>query len=209
MWLSPERTNDPDPAKRNLPILGANDGGSGVGVLLELARILKQNPVSYGVDLIFFDGEDYGKENDLGNYFLGSKYFASQKPSGYNPAFGILLDMVGDKQAVFNKEGKSMLFAPEVVNMVWSIAGKLNASVFSEAEGNQIEDDHVPLNEAGLNTIDIIDIDLVGADTGVKRRNYWHSQNDTMDNISEATLQQVGNVLTYLIYSLDFNKPAV
>lgn len=205
----PRGEHDTDPAKRNLPIPGANDGASGVGVLLELERILKQNPVSYGVDLVFFDGEDYGQENDLGNYFLGSKYFAAQKPSDYNPAFGILLDMVGDKDAVFNKEGKSMLFAPEVVNMVWSIAAKLNAHSFSDAEGNQIEDDHVPLNEAGINTIDIIDIDLVGADTGVPRRNYWHSQKDTMDNISQDTLQQVGNVLTYLIYSLDFNKPAV
>ncbi|HEX2961988.1 MAG TPA: M28 family peptidase [Ignavibacteriales bacterium] len=205
----PRAEHDTDPAKRNLPILGANDGASGVGVLLELARVLKENPVSYGVDLVFFDGEDYGQENDLGNYFLGSKYFAAQKPSDYNPAFGILLDMVGDKDAVFNKEGKSILFAPEVVNMVWNIAGNLNAKSFSEAEGNQIEDDHVPLNESGIKTIDIIDIDLVGASTDVPRRNYWHSHKDTMDNISQETLQQVGSVLTYLIYSLDFNKPAV
>lgn len=205
----PRAEHDTDPKKRDLPILGANDGASGVGVLLELARILKEKPVSYGVDLVFFDGEDYGQESDLGNYFLGSKYFATQKPSDYNPAFGILLDMVGDKEAVFNKEGKSMLYAPEVVNMVWSIARKLNAGSFSEAEGSQIEDDHVPLNESGINTIDIIDIDLVGANSGVQRRNYWHSHKDTMDNISQATLQQVGDVLTYLLYSLDFQKPAV
>ncbi|MGE5399778.1 MAG: M28 family peptidase [Ignavibacteriales bacterium] len=203
----PRGEHDKDPNKRNLPIPGANDGGSGVGVLLELARILKEHPVNYGIDLILLDGEDYGKEGSLDYYFLGSKYFAAQNAADYKPAFGILLDLVGDKEAVFNKEGFSMLFAPDIVNMVWSIARKVNATAFNEGEGNRIEDDHVPLNQAGITTIDIIDIDLVGADTPVERRNYWHSQKDNMENISESTLQQVGNVLTYLIYSLDFNKP--
>jgi len=200
----PRGEQDKNPDKRNLPIPGANDGASGVGVLLEIARILKSNPVDYGIDIVLFDGEDYGREGDLNNYFLGSKYFASQKPSDYNPAFGVLLDLVGDKQAVFAKEGTSMLFAPDVVDMIWGIAKKVNASSFSDTEGHVIEDDHVPLNQAGLTTIDIIDIDLVGADTPDDRRNYWHSSNDTMENISGETLQQVGNVLVQLIYSLKF-----
>lgn len=205
----PRAEQDKDPSKRNLPIPGANDGASGAGILLELARILKGNPVNYGIDLVFFDGEDYGKEGDIGNYFLGSKYFAATKASDYSPAFGILLDLVGDKEAVFPKEGLSMAYAPDVTNMIWSLAKKVNSSAFNDAEGHQIQDDHLPLNEAGLITVDIIDIDLVGASTPVARRNYWHTHNDTMENISMETLQQVGNVLTVLIYSLEFSKPSV
>ncbi|MGE5498933.1 MAG: M28 family peptidase [Syntrophothermus sp.] len=208
-WDSrPRAEMDKDQAKRSLPIPGANDGASGVGVLLELARVLNQNKVNYGVDLVLFDGEDYGRPGDLYNYFLGSKYFATQRPANFSPAFGILLDLVGDKEAVFEKEGLSMQWAPDVVNLVWSAAEKVKAGTFSDVQGNAIEDDHKPLNESGLSTIDIIDIDLVGASTPVARRNYWHTQKDDMSNISRETLQQIGNVLTYLIYSLEFGQPA-
>ncbi|MDP4172710.1 MAG: M28 family peptidase [Bacteroidota bacterium] len=204
----PRAEQDKDPAKKNQPIPGANDGASGAGILLEIARMLKSNPVNYGIDLVFFDGEDYGKEGDIGNYFLGSKYFAAQKSSDYRPAFGILLDLVGDKEAVFAKEGLSMLYAPDVTNMIWNLAKKVNSTAFNDVEGNQIQDDHLPLNEAGLSTVDIIDIDLVGASTPNPRRNYWHTHNDTMENISKDMLQQVGNVLSQLIYSLEFSKPS-
>ena len=95
------------PALRDKPILGANDGASGCGVLLELARILKDNKINYGIDLVFLDGEDYGKEHDLNNFCLGSKYFAANYPADKLPAFGVLLDLVGDKQAVFEREGNS------------------------------------------------------------------------------------------------------
>jgi hypothetical protein len=193
-------------ALKDKPILGANDGASGCGVLLELARILKDNKINYGVDLVFLDGEDYGKEHDLNNFCLGSKYFAANYPANKLPAFGVLLDLVGDKQAVFEREGSSDKFAPNVVSLIWSIAQQLNAPVFSQDGGSEIYDDHIPLNQAGILTADIIDADLVGADTPVKRRNYWHSENDTMENISKDTLQQLGNVLTYLIYSLRFNS---
>lgn len=206
-WDSrPRSDQDKKESNKNLPILGANDGGSGVGVILELARLLKQHKVEYGIDLILFDGEDYGVESDLSNYCLGSKYFAANIPQNYKPVFGILLDLVGDKEAYFKKEGNSLQVMPDVVNMIWNIAEKQNAGAFINAEGHAIFDDHVPLNQAGIPTIDIIDADLIGADTGNERRNYWHTQNDNMDNIGKETLQQVGNVLTNLIYSLKINN---
>ncbi len=202
----PRAEKDKDPAKRNLPILGANDSGSGVGVLLELARLLKNQKVNYGIDIVFFDGEDYGKEDDLNNFCLGSKYFSANYNQPVYSAFSILLDLVGDKEANFSEEGNSLKYAPEVVNMVWGIASQVNASMFTPVEGESIYDDHIPMNQAGLKTIDIIDAELVGADTPVKRRNYWHTQNDTMENIGKNTLQQVGDVLTHLVYSLQFNS---
>jgi Peptidase family M28 len=201
----PRSDHDPDKAKRNLPILGANDGASGVGILLELAKILKNQKVNYGVDLVFFDGEDYGKESDLDNFCLGSKYYAANYKDPNLPAFGILLDLVGDKEASFAEEGNSLRYARDVVNIVWGIASQINANMFKPTEGETIYDDHIPLNQAGLKTIDIIDAGLVGADTPVKRRNYWHTQGDNMENIGKNALQQVGDVMTHLIYSLKFN----
>lgn len=204
-WDSrPRGEEDKDSTKHNLPILGANDGGSGVGVLLEIARLLKNQKVNYGIDLILFDGEDYGRRNDLSNFCLGSKYFSAKLPLGYTPVFGILLDLVGDKEAVFMKEGYSYQYAPEIVNMVWGIASRIGAAQFVQQVGTAIYDDHIPLNQAGVRTIDIIDIELVGADTPNERRNYWHTHNDTMENIEIKTLHSIGDVLVHLIYSLQF-----
>ncbi|MBZ0199361.1 MAG: M28 family peptidase [Ignavibacteriaceae bacterium] len=199
-WADQEK----DSAKHKIPILGANDGASGVGVLLEIARILKIQKVDYGVDIIFFDGEDYGRHDDLSNFCLGSKYFSSRLPANYSPMFAVLLDLVGDKEAVFMKEGYSYQFAPDVVNMVWGLAARSGATQFVNQVGPAIYDDHIPLNQAGIRTIDIIDIDLVGGQTPNKRRNYWHTLNDTMENISKETLQSVGDVLVNFIYSLQF-----
>ena len=202
----PRSDHDPDPAKRNLPILGANDGASGVGILLEIAKILKNQKINYGVDIVFLDGEDYGKESDLSNFCLGSKYYAANYNQPTLPAFGILLDLVGDKDAKFAEEGNSLNYASDVVNMVWGIASQINATMFTATPGETIYDDHIPMNQAGLKTIDIIDAELVGANTPVRRRNYWHTQGDTMANIGKNALQQVGDVLTHLIYSLQFNS---
>lgn len=205
-WDSRPRAEEAkDSTKQNLPVLGANDGASGVGVLLEIARRLKDNKVNYGVDIVFFDGEDYGRKNDLNNYCLGAKYFSSNL-NGYEPAFGILLDMVGDKEAFFPKEGTSVQYAPDVVNMIWSIAEQTGSNAFEQAEAPAIYDDHVPLNQAGIRTVDIIDLELIGASTPNERRNYWHSDKDNMDNISRETLGQVGKVLVTLLYSLKFNN---
>lgn len=201
----PRSEHAKDSTKRNLPVLGANDGASGCGVILELARVLSNKKLNLGVDLVLFDGEDYGKENDLDNYCLGSKYYSVNIPGGIYPRFAILLDMVGDRDAVFMKEAASMQYAPDIVNLVWNIADQLNAPAFVPRTGDSIYDDHIPMNQAGIKTIDIIDEDLVGADTPVERRNYWHSDKDTMENIGKDTLQQVGNVLVYLLYSIHFN----
>lgn len=202
----PRSEHSKDSTKRNLPILGANDGASGCGVILELAHVLSTKKVKFGVDLVLLDGEDYGKENDLDRYCLGAKYFSIHIPGEIYPQFAILLDMVGDKDAVFTKEANSNQYASDIVNLVWGIASRLNATDFNPKESNAIYDDHIPMNQAGIKTIDIIDAELVGADTPVERRNYWHSDKDTMENISEKTLQQVGDVLVNLLYSIHFNS---
>ncbi len=202
----PRSEHSKDSTKRDLPIPGANDGASGCGVILELAGIFHKQKPGIGVDLVLLDGEDYGKENDLDNYCLGSKYYSVHIPGGIYPRFAILLDMVGDKEAVFMKEANSMEYAPDIVNLIWNTAADLNAAAFVPRTGGAIYDDHIPLNQAGIKTIDIIDAELVGADTPVERRNYWHSDKDNMENIGEDTLLQVGTVLTNLLYSIHFNS---
>jgi hypothetical protein len=206
-WDSrPRAEKDKVESNRSRPIPGANDGASGVGILLELAQIIKANKIDYGVDIIFFDGEDYGEEHDLNNYCLGAKYFAVNKPENFNPQFGVLLDLVGDIEAKFYKEGTSLQYARDIVDLVWNLAEKMNASRFSIFESSPVYDDHIPLNQAGIKTINIIDSDLIGADTGNERRNYWHTQKDDMSNIGIETLAEVGNVLTKLVYSLQFRQ---
>jgi glutaminyl-peptide cyclotransferase len=209
-WDSrPRAEKDDDESKRNYPIPGANDGASGVGILLELARVIKENKIPYGIDIIFFDGEDYGEEHDLNNYCLGAKYFSVNKPENFNPHFGILLDLVGDIEAKFYKEGSSLQYARDIVDLVWNLAEKLNASHFSVFESSPVYDDHIPLNQAGIKTINIIDSDLIGANTGNERRNYWHTHKDDMRNIGIETLTEVGSLLTKLIYSLQFRSDVV
>jgi len=200
----PRSDKDKNPANREKPILGANDGASGVAVLLALARTLKENKIDYGIDIVFFDGEDYGKEGDLLNYSLGAKYFIQNKPDYINPQFAILLDMVGDKEAIFKKEPNSIQFAPDIVELIWNTAAKLNLQTFSNELTNPIYDDHIPLGEMGIKIVNIIDADLIGADSPNPRRNYWHTQNDTLENIDPKTLKEVGQLLVKLIYSIKF-----
>ncbi|MDZ7693890.1 MAG: M28 family peptidase [Balneolaceae bacterium] len=194
---------DEDPDNPSQPILGADDGASGVGVLLELARLFKDNPPPIGVDIVLFDGEDYGRKNDLDRYFLGSRYWANHPPvKNYSPRFGILLDMVGGENAQFPKEQNSLQFAPALVNEVWQIAdGKGYSNTFLSRRGATISDDHVVINRIlGIPTIDIIR-HRVGEDDNVVFAPYWHTHNDDMDIISRETLESVGSVLTELIYN--------
>ena len=202
----PRAEEDKNVNLQDKPIPGANDGGSGVGILLELARLLKSNKIIYGIDLVLFDGEDYGKPNELENYSLGAKYFAANLPQDYQPVFAVLMDMVGDRDADFPLEGNSSLYAPEIQKMIWSLAGQIGADKFVDKKEESIYDDHIALNQAGIQTVDIIDQDLIGANTSIERRNYWHTQNDTMENIGKNTLKQVGNVIAKLIWSIRFNK---
>jgi hypothetical protein len=200
---------DQDSVNRRKPIDGANDGGSGVGVLLELAKVIHDAKVKpdVGVDIFFFDGEDYGqpdfdKENGRveDSWCLGSQYWAKNKHvPGYSAYYGILLDMVGGKNARFAMEGTSMHYAPSIVQKVWKAAhnaGFGEAFVYVEAPG--IIDDHSYINDlANIPTIDIIEFN------GTNDRyfgEYWHTHNDNMDVISRGTLKAVGQTLLEVLY---------
>jgi hypothetical protein len=192
----PRAEQDETKGKRNDPILGANDGASGVAVLLEIARLLKETPPAIGVDIVLFDGEDYGKEGDHASYLLGSRYFAEHKAEGYNPRFGILLDMVGDKFLELPREQYSMRYAPQVVDMVWKTAAFLGVTQFHDEKGEEIMDDHLPLNEAGIQTIDIIDFNYPDS-----TNRYWHTHQDTPEHCSAESLGAVGSVIASVVYA--------
>ncbi len=191
----PRAEHDPDKSRRNQPILGANDGASGVAVLLQLAAVMKQAAPNIGVDLLFVDGEDYGMEGDHSLYLLGSRYFAANKPRDYNPRFAILLDMVGDTYLEIPKEQNSVQYAPDIVDLVWNTARNLDVRQFIDNVGEQVIDDHLPLNEVGIKTIDIIDFDYPDP-----TNRYWHTHQDTPDHCSPESLEAVGSVLTAVVY---------
>jgi hypothetical protein len=192
----PRADRDPDPVRRNEPMVGANDGASGVAVLLELARLFKAVPPAIGVDLVFFDGEDYGLEGDTPNYLLGSRHFAATKPDDYVPRFGILLDMVGDAQLEIPREGHSMNFAPDIVDLVWEEAARLGYLQFADWTDEPITDDHLPLNAVGIKTIDLIDFSYPD-----ESHRYWHTHSDTPDKCSAESLEAVGTVVASVVYS--------
>jgi glutaminyl-peptide cyclotransferase len=195
-WDSrPQADEETDSKKSLLPVPGANDGASGVAVLLEIARHLKEQSPRVGVDIILTDGEDYGKEHDLSNYFLGSKYFATHLPYGFHPMYGILLDMVGDSQLQIPKEPNSIHYAADVVDLVWSTARSLGIYQFSPDIQRPVSDDHLPFNEVGIRTIDLIDFDYPDASN-----RFWHTTQDTPDKCSAASLEAVGTVLLTVIY---------
>ncbi len=186
----PTADNETDSAKIK-PIQGANDGGSGVAVLMELADVLKRHSPPIGVDLLFVDGEDY-----TGDMYLGSTHFAANMPPGYKPLYGILVDMVGDQSPVYPIEPTSEQQAPEVVDRVWRTAEQLGfGQYFPRTEGMAIDDDHIPLNKAGIHTIDIIDFDYGPGNA------YWHTLEDTVAHTSPVGLEVVGKVLGALIFA--------
>lgn len=197
---------DPDPAKRRQPVDAANDGGSGVGVLLEIARQLSIKQPAVGVDILFVDAEDYGAPEDAAStatddWALGSQFWARNphKP-GYTARFGILLDMVGAKDARFTLEGTTMKYAPDIAHKVWSIAGQLGYSdIFSSEETNAITDDHVYINEIiRIPTIDIIQYDPTTSSGFYKN---WHTTHDNMEGISKETLMAVGTTVLTTVYN--------
>ncbi|MBO5864704.1 MAG: M28 family peptidase [Bacteroidaceae bacterium] len=205
----PWADSDPDKANHYKPILGANDGGSGVGVLLEVARQLSMNPTGVGVDIILFDAEDYGlHENDVEKYSsvknswaLGSQYWSYfPHVSGYSPRYGILLDIVGAPGSVFHQEYYSIYFAPGVVRKVWQWAKKAGySSYFVNEEGGAITDDHVYVNTtAGIPCIDIINYDPESPN-GFGA--HHHTVKDDMDWIDASTLKAVGQTVLTVIYN--------
>lgn len=195
-WDSrPRADRDRDPARQGSPIPGANDGASGVAILMEIARHLKAQPPAVGVDMLFDDGEDYGEEGDTQNYLLGSRYFAKNPPPEFHPSFGILLDMVGDKELELQKEPYSMRYAADIVDLVWSAAKNLGVYQFTDDVQRAVLDDHLPLNEIGIKTIDLIDFNYPDASN-----RFWHTTEDTPDKCSPESLEAVGKVLLYVTY---------
>lgn len=180
----PRADRDPDMRRRHQPILGANDGASGVAVLLEVAKVLKSVPPRVGVDIVFFDGEDFGEEGRLEDYFFGSREFA-RRWRGPKHEMAVLVDMVGDRNLQLPVEGISARAAPEVVDRVWSAAERIGEPTFVRSMGVEIQDDHVPLIEAGWRAIDIIDFSYP----------YWHTTADTPDKCSPGSLASVARVL--------------
>lgn len=193
---------DEDTERQDEFIPGADDGGSGTAVLLELARILSENPPPIGVDIVLFDGEDYGKQGDLDHYFLGSRYWSQNPPvPGYKPRFGILLDMVGAQNAAFPKEYYSTRFAPNLVNELWEIAGqKGHGDLFLNEEGAAVQDDHYVINQ--YTEIPVIDIiNHSNGENNIVFAPHWHTHADDLSIIDTEVLQAVGDVLLELIYN--------
>lgn len=192
----PWADQDPNPENHSKPIPGANDGASGVACLLEIARIIKEQKPRYGVDIVLFDGEDMGRPNtkhearsteDFSGYLLGSTYFAKNL-GGYRPQYGILLDMIGDRNLEIFMEGNSIRFTPDRVRKVFEKAKGIPQ--FHPEVRYTITDDHIPLNQAGIPTVLLIDFDYP----------YWHTLEDTPDKCSAESLQAVGDLLINILY---------
>lgn len=198
-WDSrPWADQDPDPQRRNEPVDGANDGASGVAVLLEIARQLSLNPINKDVDILFVDAEDWGSEGDDDSWALGTQYFVEHPPvKGYSPEFAILLDMVGGDGATFCREYFSERYAPHISEQVWQTAEKLGyGKMFLNRMGSAIMDDHVQLIRARIPAIDIIEYHP-DEESGFNSR--WHTTSDNLEGISPVTLSAVGNtLLTFL-----------
>jgi hypothetical protein len=179
-------------AERKLPVPGANDGASGVGMFVALGDLLKKTKPNVGVDLLFTDGEDYGQfgppEVDV---LIGAKYFAAHPPSpGYKPLYGVLWDMIGDQDLRIPYEMNSFQQAPEVVSRVWQTAADLGyGDIFVQESGGEITDDHIPLLKSGMRVIDVIDLTYAP----------HHTPQDTMDKISAKSLAAVGDVAAALV----------
>ena len=208
-WDSrPWADNDPDEANWKTPVMAANDGASGVGVMLEIARLLSADTLRLGVDFICFDAEDWGvpqwsDADEYGNsWALGSQYWsANLHKKGYKARFGILLDMVGGQGAQFYKEGMSVQYANSVVDKVWRAAQVVGyGSMFPTQLGPGITDDHLPVNtKAKIPTIDIIPYYPNCEQSGFGPT--WHTVNDDMAHLDKNTLQAVGQTLIQVIFS--------
>jgi len=191
----PHPDEEVDPNRHKLPFLGANDGASGVALLMEIANHLNDLNTPWGVDLVLFDGEElvFGNNPRVGEYFLGSKEFAQaysdqvdRGRSKMRYAAGIVLDMVGGRNLKINQEPNSLNLAPDLVREVWAVARALDARSFQFREGREVLDDHLPLNNAGIHAIDIIDFEYP----------FWHKADDLPENCSAESLAEVGRVVT-------------
>lgn len=177
-------------ADQQRPVPGANDGASGVALLLGVADALKKVPPAFGVDLVFVDGEDYGDFTADKDVFLGSRYYAKNLPPGRKPLFAVVWDMVGDADLEILPESYSEAGAPEVVERVWTRATELGfGRIFRRTGQSTINDDHVPLQQVGIRAIDVIDFTYPP----------WHTPDDTIDKLSAKSLRIVGEVAVALV----------
>ena len=189
-WDSrPWADQDPDTANYDQPVPGANDGGSGVAVCLEMARMMAQLAPPFGVDIVLFDGEDQGPQGQLGEYLIGSRWFVNQA-RGYRPAAVLLLDMVGDRDLGLPRERFSDSLAPELNDLVWQTAARLGLPAFIDTVAGAIVDDHLPFLLNRVAAVDIIDFEY----------DYWHTVEDTPDKVAPESLEQIGRLLTELVY---------
>jgi glutaminyl-peptide cyclotransferase len=189
-WDSRPVADGPQSQDSTKPVLGANDGGSGVALLLGVADVLKRSPPTVGVDLLFVDGEDYGDFTKTPNdVLIGSRYYGSHQ-IGKPPLYAVLFDLVGDKDLQIYQEGNSLVGAPEVVELVWDTAKDLGyAGYFISSPRHTLIDDHLELQKASIRAIDVVDFDYPS----------WHTPYDTIDKVSAASLQVVGDVAVTLI----------
>jgi hypothetical protein len=191
----PHADRDKHTSERLKPVPGANDGASGVAVLLEMARVLAAMPAPITVDLVFFDLEDMG---DIGSrpYSIGASQFIADNPD-YRPEAGIIVDMVCDKNLSIPRELFSQTRARPLMDQLWAIAKRQGASAFKNRRGQYISDDHLPFLQAGIPVIDLIHYPFPP---------YWHTTEDSIDKCSADSLQQVGNVLSDFIYTYGQNQ---
>lgn len=193
---------DNDVERTTEPILGANDGASGVGVLMEVARVVKSKDPGIGVDILFVDAEDQGISEVEDSYCLGTQYWIKNPPVPfYKPRFGILLDMVGGKDARFWKEQGSITYAGFVVDKVWSKANELGfGGNFVNNVRPAITDDHFYINtKTKIPTIDIIQYGDTSPNNSFPF--YWHTHKDDMSSVDRKTLGAVGQILLGVIYN--------
>ena len=174
-----------------LPVPGANDGASGAAVLLEVATALAHWDPGIGVDLVFFDGEDYGREGDPQHYLLGSRFFV-RTMGAYRPLAMLLVDMVGDADLRIPMEGNSLALAPVLTRLVYAVAESLGVEAFAAVPGQAVLDDHVPFLEAGIPAVDLIDFDYEP----------WHTTRDLPESCSPQSLADVTRVLLHVLQRL-------
>ncbi len=196
----PFSDKDPVPANRTKPCPGVNDGASGVGVLMEIARLIKDKSPTVGIDIILFDLEDYGDNGDPYSWCLGSVYWSNNMhKANYKAKYAILLDMVGAKDAIFPKEAISVFHANDVVNKIWNTAERLGYSnYFVQEESGEMTDDHVPINKiAGIPAVDILHYNYLKNEFF----EHHHTTTDDINTIDKKTLKAVGQTLLEVIYN--------
>lgn len=190
-WDTRPYSDGPNSKDRAAPVPGANDGASGVAVLLGVADALKRTPPNVGVDLLFVDGEDYADFNaEQNDVLIGSRYYAAHQAPGAKPDYAILFDMVGDRDLRIAPEGNSVVGAPEVMQHIWDTARLVgHDNVFVAGQGTTLTDDHVELQKAGIRAVDVVDFDYP----------YWHTKDDTIDKVAAQSLGIVGDVAMALV----------